>query len=147
MSADFVASNGIYLLSHSVGRPLQSSATALQQGFLTPWQEAAGDPWGSWMAALENFQLQLAALLGGSPEQFCPQTNLSSALTKSCFHCPNALANKKSYSQNTISRRLALSPSKPSAWVMSSLFCPPNLIIPSHKSGKTRCKTMCSGCW
>ncbi len=95
MSPDFVASNGIYLLSHSVGRPLQSSALALQQGFLAPWQEAQGDPWGSWMAALTQFQQQLAALLGGAPEQFCPQTNLSSALTKILFSLPKRAGKQK----------------------------------------------------
>ncbi len=95
MTADFVASNGIYLLSHSVGRPLQSSAQALQRGFLGPWQDAAGDPWGSWMAGIANFQQQLAALLGGAPEQFCPQTNLSSALTKILFSLPKRAGKQK----------------------------------------------------
>lgn len=88
MHTDFVASNGIYLLNHSVGRPLQSAQQAVQEGFFSPWQHAAGDPWGSWMAELGQFQTSLAALLGGQAQQYCPQSNLSSALTKILFSLP-----------------------------------------------------------
>lgn len=95
MHTDFVASNGIYLLSHSVGRPLQTAPQAVHDDFFSPWQNSAGDPWASWMAALGEFQTSLAALLGGQAEQYCPQSNLSSALTKILFSLPKRLGTQK----------------------------------------------------
>jgi selenocysteine lyase/cysteine desulfurase len=95
MQNDFVASNGVYLLSHSVGRPLASSREHLAQGFFAPWEEGAGDPWGSWMASLSGFQAALARLLGGAAQCFCPQTNLSSALGKILFALPKRAGRQK----------------------------------------------------
>ncbi|WP_374353462.1 aminotransferase class V-fold PLP-dependent enzyme [Chitinimonas sp.] len=82
MHPDFIASNGIYLLNHSVGRPLRTVQADLAERFLTPWADAAGDPWGAWMGELQAFNQALATLLHGDAALFCPQTNLSSALGK-----------------------------------------------------------------
>lgn len=83
---NFVPSNGIYLLSHSVGRPLRTTPTYLAQKFFAPWE--AGDPWGEWLNALNEFGQALSGLLNSPAENFCPQTNLSSALTKVLFALP-----------------------------------------------------------
>jgi selenocysteine lyase/cysteine desulfurase len=72
----------IYLLNHSVGRPPLSAAQALQKGFLEPWQQAGEEVWPRWLENVDRFRLALAALLGADRGGFCPQTNLSSALTK-----------------------------------------------------------------
>lgn len=72
---------GIYLQSHSVGRPWQGARQAVVDRFFQPWSEQ-GEPWGEWLAGIRGFQAGLANLMGGRPEQFCPQVNLSGALTK-----------------------------------------------------------------
>ncbi|USD39488.1 aminotransferase class V-fold PLP-dependent enzyme [Ferrimonas sp. SCSIO 43195] len=80
----FVPIEGIYLLNHSVGRPLASTAEALQRGFLDHWQQQS-EPWQHWLRSIDEFNQALAGLLGGRAEQFCPQTNLSSGFTKLLF--------------------------------------------------------------
>lgn len=95
MQADFIASDGVYLLSHSVGRPLTSTKAQVEHGFFAPWEQAAGDPWGAWMTALSDFQAALARLLGGAAHCWCPQTNLSSALTKILFSLPKRAGRQK----------------------------------------------------
>ncbi|WP_417348673.1 aminotransferase class V-fold PLP-dependent enzyme [Ferrimonas sp.] len=72
---------GIYLQSHSVGRPWLGAQQAVADRFFQPWSEQ-GEPWGQWLEGIGRFQTGLAKLIGGKPEQFCPQVNLSSALTK-----------------------------------------------------------------
>lgn len=80
--AHFSTGEGIYLLSHSVGRMPLTSRDALERGFLGPWERAESEPWPQWMAALEAFPEALAALLGARPGDICPQVNVSSALVK-----------------------------------------------------------------
>ncbi len=72
----------IYLLNHSVGRPPRSTAEVLQQRFLEPWQQGGEDVWPRWLENIDRFRRALAALLGADPSGFCPQANLSSALSK-----------------------------------------------------------------
>jgi kynureninase len=81
---------GPYLLTHSVGCLPRLSADALQTAFLQPWQQEGGDAWGSWLAVIENFRESLAALLGGSAADYCPQANLSSGLAKLLPALPDA---------------------------------------------------------
>lgn len=76
----FCNSNHIYLLSHSVGRPLQSVTQHLNDYFIAPWQE--GHPWAQWLTSINNFRHALATLFHSAPDLFCPQLNLSGALTK-----------------------------------------------------------------
>ena len=73
---------GIYLLNHSVGRPPRSAAKAIEEGLLEPWAAPDDQAWPQWLAGIESFREALAALLGGTPDGFCPQTNLSSGLSK-----------------------------------------------------------------
>ncbi|EED36987.1 aminotransferase, class V [Luminiphilus syltensis NOR5-1B] len=78
----FVPATGIYLLSHSVGRPLTTTDDALINDFLNPWKHAGENVWPFWLECIESFRDELAILLTGQRENFCPQVNLSSALTK-----------------------------------------------------------------
>lgn len=79
---DFLLADSNYLLSHSVGRPLKTVEDAFKESFLVPWQNSGKEPWGSWLDIINNFQLALGALFNAPAEQFCPQVNLSSSLTK-----------------------------------------------------------------
>lgn len=79
---DFLLANSNYLLNHSVGRPLKTAEDAFKESFLVPWQNSGKEPWGSWLDIISNFQLALSVLFNAPAEQFCPQVNLSSSLTK-----------------------------------------------------------------
>lgn len=90
---DFIV-NGTYLLSHSVGCPLRDAQANFAQKFFTPW-ESRGEPWSEWMAELDNFRQALSGLFHSDLENFCPQTNLSSALTKILFSIPKRKGKQK----------------------------------------------------
>ena len=79
---DFSLAPGSYLLSHSVGRPLNSAPAALEQAFFAPWQNSGREPWGQWLGVIDRFSAALAQLFQGAAKDFCPQANLSSAVTK-----------------------------------------------------------------
>ncbi|MCI0394511.1 MAG: aminotransferase class V-fold PLP-dependent enzyme [Chloroflexi bacterium] len=80
-SEQFLVPEGTYLLSHSVGC-LPRAALAAQERFFELWQTRGGNAWDEWLAAVEGFGHSLAALLHGQPGEFCPQTNISSAVSK-----------------------------------------------------------------
>jgi kynureninase len=84
MHADkFVAyEDGIYLLNHSVGRPPRSAQNFADTHFFQHWQTQADDVWPQWLQEIDGFRQALARLLNSPFENFCPQTNLSGALTK-----------------------------------------------------------------
>lgn len=86
MTADyralFMPCNQIYLLNHSVGRPPLSTERAWKAAFIEPWQNHGDAVWPRWLEAIADFKAALAALLNDSADNFSPQTNLSSALTK-----------------------------------------------------------------
>ncbi|MGL5361205.1 MAG: aminotransferase class V-fold PLP-dependent enzyme, partial [Shewanella sp.] len=79
---DFCLPGPGYLLNHSVGRPLKSTEQAFNQAFFAPWQASGREPWGQWLGVIDNFTAALARLFQGQREDFCPQVNLSSALSK-----------------------------------------------------------------
>lgn len=79
---DFCMPQGCYLLSHSVGRPLKNTVENASEHFFTPWQESVKEPWQQWLPAVEGFTEALGRLFNAPSEQFCPQVNLSSGLTK-----------------------------------------------------------------
>jgi selenocysteine lyase/cysteine desulfurase len=58
------------------------ATAALQQHYSQPWQLQGGDAWPAWLSAVDEFRESLAALLGGHPADYCPQSNLSSGLAK-----------------------------------------------------------------
>ncbi len=82
MRSRFHVPDGIYLLSHSVGCLPLGSEEALQAGFYRPWREAGGDAWPAWLEAVAGFRAGVAQLIGARADQICPQTNVSSAVTK-----------------------------------------------------------------
>ncbi|WP_299080587.1 aminotransferase class V-fold PLP-dependent enzyme [uncultured Paraglaciecola sp.] len=79
---DFLLADSHYLLNHSVGRPLKTLEQAFKEHFLCPWQQSGKEPWASWLEIITRFQTALGALFNAPAEQFCPQVNLSSSLTK-----------------------------------------------------------------
>ena len=85
ISEKFVKSKGTYLLSHSVGLPLKASKNDVEKEFWKPWVESIGDEWGHWLSYIERFRKQLGLFLNSDAKNFCPQTNISSAVTKIIF--------------------------------------------------------------
>lgn len=71
-----------YFLSHSIGAQPRGFDAALRDGFAGPWRSAAAATWDHWLAAIEGFRTGLAPLIGARPGDICPQTNISSALSK-----------------------------------------------------------------
>ena len=84
----FIPHDGIYLLNHSVGRPPRTARDTAGEGFFEPWEHGDAEVWPGWLDQIDNFRQQLAALLNGHMPDFCPQTNLSSALTKLIYSLP-----------------------------------------------------------
>lgn len=78
----FEMGDGIYLLNHSVGRLPTTTPAYLETHFFAPWRRGTPDPWAQWMEVFGGFQQALARLFDSQPEQFCPQVNLSSGLSK-----------------------------------------------------------------
>lgn len=79
---DFALSEGVYLLSHSVGRPLKTAQQSFSKHFFSPWQNSNEEPWGVWLGIIDQFTSGLAKLFNAKQSEFCPQVNLSSGLTK-----------------------------------------------------------------
>lgn len=91
----FAAPAGRYFLSHSVGlRPLGAEA-ATEEGFAAPWRRGDAHTWGFWLDAIDAHARALAPLIGASPLDICPQTNISSALTKILFSLPERARRRK----------------------------------------------------
>lgn len=80
--ARFATGEGIYLLSHSVGRPPVDVEAALGAGFFQAWVRGDGEPWPAWLDIVDTFRERLGTLLNARPAQICPQTNLSGALAR-----------------------------------------------------------------
>ena len=73
---------GPYLLTHSVGCLPRAVQAALTQKYFAPWEARGGNAWPDWLREVDGFRAALASLLGGTPADYCPQTNLSSGLVK-----------------------------------------------------------------
>lgn len=91
---DFVLADSTYLLNHSVGRPLKSSESAFKESFMSPWQASGVEPWAQWLTIITEFQRSLGLLFNAPSDEFCPQINLSSALSKTVMSL-EALRKKK----------------------------------------------------
>ncbi|PCK30105.1 aminotransferase class V-fold PLP-dependent enzyme [Pseudoalteromonas piscicida] len=87
---DFHLASGHYLLSHSVGRMLKTAQTDFVEQFMLPWQQQNQEPWQQWLGGIERFTAILAELLHSEARLFCPQTNLSSGLTKWAMSLPES---------------------------------------------------------
>jgi selenocysteine lyase/cysteine desulfurase len=77
----FLVPAGIYLLNHSVGC-LPRKVEHAVHCFLKQWKEEGAAAWPTWLNALDDFNKSLSKLLNATPEEFCPQVNISSAVTK-----------------------------------------------------------------
>jgi len=77
----FVDHNGIYLLSHSVGLPVRGAREAAA-GYFDAWEHETIHAWPRWLASIDGFRASLATLLGTEAAAICPQSTVSSALTK-----------------------------------------------------------------
>ncbi|WP_330926649.1 aminotransferase class V-fold PLP-dependent enzyme [Candidatus Sororendozoicomonas aggregata] len=82
IKSHFELGEGLYLLNHSVGRLPVDTPDYVQTHFFEPWRTGSPDPWGQWMQVFDTFQQALATLFNSQPQQFCPQVNLSSGLSK-----------------------------------------------------------------
>lgn len=78
----FRAPAGAYLLSHSVGLPLGDASTHLAGTVFDVWENDPARAWPRWLDEVDRFRGALADLLNHRPEWFCPQVNVSSAVTK-----------------------------------------------------------------
>ncbi len=77
----FVDHDGTYLLSHSIGLPMRRSQVVATEYFDT-WAHHTADAWPRWLDGIEGFRGVLASLLGTRARSICPQSNVSSGLTK-----------------------------------------------------------------
>lgn len=88
MQQDFNLPQGIYLLSHSVGCLPKQAEKQLAEGYLSSWKTSGGDAWPQWLEIIDGFCKELSRMLGGKAEDYCPQSNLSSGLTKYLMSLP-----------------------------------------------------------
>jgi selenocysteine lyase/cysteine desulfurase len=61
---------------------LPKATTAAQQEFFERWQNSGDGAWDYWLGCIDAFCDSLAGLFNGRSNQFCPQVNVSSAVTK-----------------------------------------------------------------
>jgi len=81
-ASKFIPHDGVYLLNHSVGRPPVDARESVGKGFFQHWEHGDAEVWPLWIEQIESFRDELATLLNARAADFCPQVNLSSALTK-----------------------------------------------------------------
>ena len=77
----FADREGTYLLSHSVGLPVRGMREAVA-GALDVWEHDTAAVWPNWLGLIDGFRTSLAQLLGADTSSVCPQSNVSSGLTK-----------------------------------------------------------------
>lgn len=94
MNSFLVPGDGPYLLTHSVGCLPRVAREALEENFLQSWATRGGNAWPDWLQQVDGFRAALAQLFGGSPAEYCPQTNLSSGLAKLLSALPASPAGK-----------------------------------------------------
>ncbi len=70
------------MLSHSVGRCLASAEAYAAQHYFSHWQTDTEQAWPNWLMEMNEFRSALAALFKANAAEFCPQANISSAVTK-----------------------------------------------------------------
>lgn len=82
-----------YFLSHSVGCLPRATQSVLEQDFFEPWR--TGSNWFKWMDKIDQFRSGIARILSVTPDMICPQSNISSALTKIIYsHEPSSSRNR-----------------------------------------------------
>ena len=81
-SNEFNKPKGPYFLSHSVGLMPLGARAALEDAYFEPWAAGESDIWSRWLSVLDDFRARLAPIIGADAADICPQTNISSALSK-----------------------------------------------------------------
>ncbi len=77
-----------YFLSHSVGCLPRQSPERLEHDYLAQWKVDGGEAWPNWLDSLDTFREKLGAVLGSPARNICPQSNVSSSLTKLLYSLP-----------------------------------------------------------
>lgn len=85
---------GPYALTHSAGCLPRTAVDALRSRYIEPWQQRGGDAWADWLDRIDDFRKALAAMLGGAAPDWCPQTNVSAALTRLLGALPPATSGR-----------------------------------------------------
>lgn len=78
----FVTSENLYFLNHSVGRMPVTTRDMVEDSYFSAWQHSEPDAWAQWFPIFRKFTEALADLFNSHAQQFCPQPNVSSGLTK-----------------------------------------------------------------
>lgn len=78
-----------YFLSHSVGCLPKQTPPIITNSFIQPWQKKGGHAWEDWMGIIEQFRSNIGWLLNTTAQNICPQTNISSGLTKIIYSLPD----------------------------------------------------------
>ncbi|NNL88148.1 MAG: aminotransferase class V-fold PLP-dependent enzyme [Marinicaulis sp.] len=84
-----------YFLSHSVGAKPKSYENLFAAGFEDPWRSSGADVWDDWFGTLAKFREQLAPMIGADANDICPQSNVSSGLTKILCSLPERPGRKR----------------------------------------------------
>ena len=87
--------DGRYFLSHSIGLQPKQAAALLDERYAAPWRRGDAEIWTHWLAAIDRYRGALAPLIGAAPGDICPQTNVSSALSKVLFSLPERARRRK----------------------------------------------------
>jgi kynureninase len=82
-----------YFLSHSVGLPFAGVEEHFSDHYFEHWFEK-DEPWPHWLEGINEFRTQLAKLINADIDEICPQSNLSSGLTKLIYSLPKPAPNK-----------------------------------------------------
>ena len=82
-----------YFLSHSVGLPFAGMETHFAENYFAHWHQE-NEPWPKWIEGIDNFRQQIANLINADINDLCPQSNLSSGLTKFIYSLPSPASNK-----------------------------------------------------
>lgn len=93
MDKAFIKPDGIYLLNHSVGLLPAGTRRYVDRHFFDIWESQA-QPWNAWIEETESFKTSLGRLLNAAAGDFCPQTNISSAITKILYSLPDKAGRK-----------------------------------------------------
>lgn len=88
-------SEQIYLLTHSIGLMPASAQQSVQENVFDVWQSDPTEAWPKWLGVIAGFKQALAELFNADAACFCPQSNISSGLTKVLQSFPSPANNRR----------------------------------------------------
>ena len=92
---DFHYPDAPYFLSHSVGLQPKTTRAVFDTAFDQGWRAGDHNVWDGWLSTIDTFKANLAGLIGAEANEICPQTNISSALTKLLFSLPREKSRRR----------------------------------------------------